>query len=83
MSRLTVVHPTAQETMEQLQARLAGMAKGHLTEFVDRLEIMIADAERLAKLEPLPPGYREEVRQLGVAMRNAERRIAMLREKGL
>lgn len=69
--------------MEALQARLSSMAKDTLAEFVDRLEIMIADAERLAKLEPLPPGYREEVRQLGVAMRNAERRVAMLRERGL
>lgn len=83
MTRLTIVHPPAHETMEQLQARLAHMAKDTLSEFMDRLDIMVADAERLSKLDPLPPGYREEVRQLGVKMREAALRVGMLRERGL
>lgn len=73
--------PNDPDSVEALQARANVVATDTLTQFQERLEIMIADAERIAKLGPLSYGVRHEAGDLARTMRMGAARLATMRDR--
>lgn len=70
------------ETIEALEERARRMGQDMVAQFHDRLKVMIGDAKRLAELNTVPVGVREEMRQIGVAMTKGDERLVVLRGRG-
>lgn len=73
--------PNDPDSVEALQARAAVLATDRLAQFQERLAIMIADAELLAKLAPLSYGVRHEAGDLARTMRMGAERLAAMRDR--
>jgi len=67
------------ETIEALEERARRMGQDMVAQFHDRLKVMIGDAKRLADLNTVPVGVREEMRQIAVAMTKGDERLVVLR----